>query len=115
MAYVCEADVLSLSSQYELNLEVQWTDVDFDEVNEWLCIYSGDMGSEDLRLDVWNGSEWINVLTDLESGWSSVDVSSYLVSSTFIIRFRDSMKAGDTVQDSWEVDATLLHVWTSGG
>jgi hypothetical protein len=115
MAYVREADFISSSAQYELNLEVQWTDLDFDEPNEWVCVYCGDMGSEDLRLDVWNGSAWINVFTDLESGWNSVDVSLYLVSSTFKIRFRDSIKAGDFVQDSWEIDATLLHVWTSRG
>ena len=95
---------------YELDLEVQWTIADYDEANEWLCIYcGGTMGAEDIRVDVWNGSDWITVFDDLASGWNSVDVSSYLISPTFKIRFRAS---GDATQHNWEIDATFLHVWT---
>ena len=115
MAYVYEADFLQSgsSANYELDLEVQWTDVDYDETNEWLCIYGGTMGSEEILVDVWNGSAWINVFTDLSSGWNSVDVSSYLDSPTFTIRIYT--ETGDAIQDSWEIDATFLHVWTEGG
>jgi len=114
-AYVFEADLLEPFPHYELDLEVQWTMVDSDETNEWLCIYVGDAGSEDLRVAAWNGSAWVYVFTDLESGWNSVDVSSLLVSSTFRIRFRDGVGTGDNVPSGWEIDATLLHVWTVGG
>jgi len=112
MAYVYEADFLPSIPNYALDLEVQWTGVDYDETYEWLSIYCGTMGSEDIYVDVWNGTDWVTVLTDLESGWNSVDVSPYLVSSTFKIRFRDTIRAGDAVQDSWEIDATFLHVWS---
>ncbi len=115
MAYVYEADFLEPFPHYELDLEVQWTMVDFDEANEWLCIYVGDAGLEDLRVAAWNGSAWVYVLADLENGWNSVDVSSLLVSSTFRIRFKDSVRTGDSVPNSWDIDATLLHVWTAGG
>jgi len=115
MAYVYEADLLESSPHYELDLEARWTQVNFDEANEWLCIYVGDVGSEDLRVDAWNGSAWVNVFIRLESGWNSVRVSSCLVSPTFRIRFRDSVGTGDAVPSSWEIDATLLHVWTVGG
>ncbi|MCW3984869.1 MAG: hypothetical protein NWE91_00410 [Candidatus Bathyarchaeota archaeon] len=95
---------------YQLNLEVQWTTAEYDEANEWLSIYGGTMGSEDILVDVWNGTAWNNVFTDLSSGWNSVDVSSYLTSSTFTIRFRS---IGDATQaDEWEIDATFLHAWT---
>lgn len=98
------------ASSYELDLEVQWTDVDHDETNEWVCIYGGTMGSEDILVDVWNGAAWENVLTDLSSGWNSVDVSSYLDSATFTIRFRS---ISDAVQaDEWEIDAAFLYVWS---
>jgi len=109
-----EIDLITLhtwgASSYELDLEVQWTDVDHDETNEWLCIYGGTMGSEDILVDVWNGATWINIFTNLSSGWNSVNVSSYLVSSTFTIRFRS---IGDAVEaDDWEIDATFLYVWS---
>jgi len=95
---------------YESDLEVQWTGVDYNEENEWLCIYGGTMGSEDILVDVWNGTAWINVFTDLSNGWNSVDVSSYLVSLTFTIRFRSM---GDAIEvDDWEIDAAFLYVWS---
>jgi len=70
------------------------------------------MGAEDIRVDVWNGSSWTNLFTDLSTGWNNVTVSSYLTSSTFTIRFKGSNETGDTTQDSWNIDATLLNVWT---
>lgn len=70
------------------------------------------MGDEHILVDVWNATDWITVFEDLDSGWNSVDVSPYLVSSIFKIRFGDGIKTGDPSQDSWEIDATFLHVWT---
>lgn len=100
------------STNYEADLEVQWTNVDFDEDNEELCIYGGAMGSESLRVDVWNGSSWQNVIASLNSGWNNVTVSTFLVSSTFTMRFKGSTETADATQDNWAIDATLLHVWT---
>jgi len=100
-------------SNCALDLEVQWTGVDYNEANEELCIYGGTMGSENIGVDVWNGAAWQNLFTDLASGWNNVSVSSYLDSSTFTIRFKDGNESGDTIQDSWNIDATLLHVWSN--
>ena len=100
------------STNYEADLEVQWTNVDFDETNEELCIYGGVMGSESLRVDVWNGSSWQNIIASLNSGWNNVTVSAYLVSSTITIRFNGSIETADGTQDNWAIDTTLLHVWT---
>jgi hypothetical protein len=96
---------------YDLDLEVQWTDADFDEDNEELCIYGGAMGAEDIMVDVWNGSSWVNVFTDLNSGWNNVTVSEYLISPIFTIRFKGADIIGDMTQDFWAIDATLLHLW----
>ncbi|MCW4001640.1 MAG: hypothetical protein NWE97_00410 [Candidatus Bathyarchaeota archaeon] len=99
---------------YELDLEVQWTNVDYTQTNEELCIKTGTTDAEDIKVDVWNGSAWINVLTDLTpNSWNNVSVSSYLNSLTFTIRFKGSNETGDTNQDSWNIDSTLLHVWTN--
>jgi hypothetical protein len=105
-----EADFLQSLSNYELDLEVQWTNVDYDEANEQLCIYGGTMGGEDIGVDVWTGSTWDNLFSDLSSGWNNVSVSSYLDSSTFTIRFKGGTETSDSVQDSWNIDAALLRV-----
>jgi len=97
---------------YELDLEVQWTNVDCDETNEELCIYGGTMDPENIRVDAWNGSAWENLFIELSSGWNNVSVSSYLQSSTFTIRFKDCTETSDATQDSWDIDVTLLHVWS---
>ena len=100
------------STNCELDLEVQWVDVDFSEANEELCIYGGTMGSESIRVDAWNGSGWDNLLSDLNPQWNNVTVTSYLTSSTFTIRFKGAIETNDSNQDSWAIDATLLHVWS---
>ncbi len=97
---------------YELDREVQWIDVDYTQPNERLCIYGGAMGAENLGVDVWAGSSWQNVIVNLASGWNNVSVASYLTSQTFTIRFKGQTEASDTVQDGWNVDAVLLHVWS---
>jgi hypothetical protein len=101
---------------YELDLEVQWTNADYDEANEQLCIYGGTMGAENITVDVWNGTGWENIRSDLNSGWNNVSVSSYLDSSNFTIRFKGDIETFDNAtQDTWDIDATLLHVWTEAG
>jgi hypothetical protein len=112
MAYIYEADFLeSAAPNYELGLEVQWTSVDFDQTNEELCIYAGAVGAEDLRVDYWTGSVWDNLLTDLTANdWNNASIS--LTSTTFTIRFKGGDETSDTLQDSWDIDATLLHVWS---
>ncbi len=100
---------------YELNLEAQWTGVNYTQSNEWLCIYGGTMASESLRVDVWNGLAWNNIFASLTSGWNNVSVSSYLVSANFTIRFHDATTTGDAVQSSWQIDVSFLHLWTPAG
>jgi hypothetical protein len=99
------------NTNYQLDLEVQWTSADYDETNEYLCIYGGTQDSESLRVDVWNGA-WTNVISDLSAGWNNVSVSSYLTSSNFEIRFVDTTQSGDTSQSSWQVEGVLLHTWS---
>jgi len=100
-------------NNYRLDLEVRWTTSDYDETNEYLCIYGGTQDSEELNVDVWNGV-WTNVISGLSAGWNNVSVSSYLTSSNFEIRFVDTLQSGDTSQSSWQVEGVLLHTWSVG-
>ena len=86
--------------------------MDYDEANEELCIYVGSISGENLRVDVWTGSAWETVFANLNVGWNNATVSSYLTSSAFTIRFVGATETGDTTQDYWTVDATLIRSWT---
>ena len=96
---------------YDLDLEVQWTNATYDMPHEELCIFGGTMASENLEVDVWNGAAWQNLFPSLSSGWNNVSVTDYLVSSAFTIRFKEGTETGDVLQDRWQIDSTLLHTW----
>jgi len=69
--------------------------------------------TESIRVDVWHGSSWQSLFIDLNEGWNNISVSPYLDSSTFTIRFKGDAEISDDVQDSWRVDSTLLHLWST--
>jgi len=98
------------NSNYELDLEVQFTSVDTEcDVYE-LCVKTGTLGAEDLKLSIWNvtDSSW-SQLSDLsENNWNNYTVTDYK-SVNVTIQFKGGTELSDTVQDSWEVDAMLLH------
>lgn len=98
------------TASYQLDLEEQFTNVNFTDPDQDLCIKAGSLGSEPLLVDAWTGSGWANVatLTGLVSGWKNVSVSSYLTSATLTIRFRGSTEGSDSTQDSWQIDSVLL-------
>jgi hypothetical protein len=96
---------------YQLDLEARWTNVNYNGTIEELRIYANSTATENLRVDVWHGGSWNNVITSLVNGWNNVSVSAYLDSSTFTIRFKGSNETSDTIQDSWRIDATMLYIW----
>jgi hypothetical protein len=100
------------TASYQLDLEEQFTNVNYTNPDQDLCIKVGSVGTENLLVDAWDSttSSWVNVasLTGLVNGWKNVSVSSYLTSDTFTIRFRGSSEGSDSVQDSWQIDAVLL-------
>jgi hypothetical protein len=120
-AFNCKVDLVQYEAgndNYQLDLEEQWTTADYGEANEYLCIYTGILSpenpKEDLNVDVWNGSAWTTLMTlsSTDSNtWKNASISSYLTSSTLTIRFKDGNETDDTVQNSWNIDATLLHTW----
>jgi len=97
---------------YELDVEAQWTNVDYSQAHEELAIHARASSGEVIRVDVWNGAAWQNVFAGLSDGWNNVSVSSYLTSQNFTIRFKGSSETGDAIQDTWNIDAVVLHVWS---
>ena len=102
-------------ADYQLDQEVQWTGIPYLLPNENLSIYGGTMDSEDILVDVWNGTGWENVFTDLSSGWNNASITDWLTTSNFTIRFKGGNETGDTVQDTWQIDVALIHIWHDGG
>jgi hypothetical protein len=101
------------SVNYELDLEGQWTSASYSETNEYLCIRTGTLNAEALKVDIWYSSAWVNVIASLTaSAWNNVSVASYLISATFTIRFLGGSESGDTTQSTWNVDCALLHTWS---
>ena len=101
-------------TNYELDLEVQWTNANYTLANEELCIKTGTTGAEDFEVDVWSGSGWVNFFADLTpDSWNNISVSTYLTSSNFTIRFKGGSEINDHIHDLWNLDAAILHVWSS--
>ena len=95
---------------YELDLEVQITNLP-QALNEYLSIYAGVQGAENLRVDIWNGVQYVTVIPDIQIGWNHVNVSSYHTGTTFNLRFKDTIRVGDFTQNQWEIDTLYLNLW----
>jgi hypothetical protein len=104
------------TSNYQLAIEEQWTNVTYT-ANPQLCIFAGNWTTaEALELDGWNttSSTWVVLNSSLvTNAWNNITLPTGLLTSNFTIRFKDGNQAGDTVQDSWSIDATLLHLWNN--
>ena len=111
-AYVDLVNLIKTLTQqnFELDLEVLWSDLP-SYSNEYLMFYGVTQGTEALQVDVWDGIQWVTVISDIQAGWNTVDVSTYLSGSTFSIRFKDTVQTLDASQDSWEIDALVLNLF----
>jgi len=95
---------------YMLDIEEQWTNVDYAYPRQDLCVKTGALGSENLLVDVRVGSSWITVFGSLQPNtWNNVSVTPYISSQNFTIRFRDGNSSSDSTPDSWNIDAVLLN------
>jgi len=115
--YVYEAQAVNATwtppANYRLDLEEQWTNVNYGASNESLDIFTGPFSgpAETLSVQCWNtaSSSWSTVISSLNANsWNNVSVTTYLTGSTFTIRFLDGTQTGDSVQNSWQIDAALL-------
>jgi hypothetical protein len=95
---------------YMLDIEEQWTNVNYAYPRQDLCIMTGNLSlNESLLVDVRVSSSWITVFDSLQPNkWNNVSVTPYISSQNFTIRFRDGNSSSDTNQTSWNIDAVLL-------
>jgi hypothetical protein len=105
-----------IETNYQLDVEVQWTSAAYTRTNEELCIKAGTFsGSEDIQVKIWNstGSSWHWVMNLTTNQWNNVSITSYLTSNTLTVQFLGGTETGDTTQDNWNIDTTLLRVWNN--
>ncbi|MHA2030385.1 MAG: LamG-like jellyroll fold domain-containing protein, partial [Candidatus Kariarchaeaceae archaeon] len=92
-----------------LDLEVQFQNIPYQVAAAELAIYTGSTDAENILVDYWNGSDWINIHTDLApNSWNNISVANYVKYEEFTIRFRDGTTISDLNQDTWQIDAVLL-------
>lgn len=105
---------------YQLALEEQFTEVPHDGdswTNGELCVFTGPYTgtAEDLQAQVWNGSAWTTVSSSLTTNaWNNISVLSYVTADDLYIRFIGGTESSDTAQNTWQIDAVLMHLWIGG-
>ena len=95
---------------FELDLEAQFTGLP-QASNEYLSIFGAVQGAENLRVDIWDGVQYVTVIPDIQTGWNHVNVSSYHTGTILNIRFKDALQLGDPGRTQWEIDALYLNLW----
>ena len=93
------------ATNYALNLQEQWTNVNATNLRQDLCIKTGTMGAEPLLVQVLHGGIWQNLMTLTPNYFNNVSLAPYIDSTTLTIRFVGSNDATDPTQDSWNIDA----------
>lgn len=103
------------ADNYELDLEVGWTSADYNEGNEYLCIYpvtGGGWPSENILVKIWSGS-WTMLFSDLTPDtWNNVSISTYLTDASVEVQFLGGTETSDTTQDTFTIDAVLITTYS---
>ena len=96
------------ATNYALNLQEQWTNVNATNLRQDLCIKTGTLASESLLVQILHGGNWLNLMTLVPNNFNNVSLAPYIDSTTLTIRFVDGNNSTDPIQDSWNIDAVYL-------
>jgi len=103
------------STNYELDMEYNWTGVNFSETVENLCIYVNDTsGNENLLVNYWDGDSWELLDTIDGTGWFN-STATGLTGVEYFIQFIGASESSDTTQDFWDIDCIFLETYNSSG
>ena len=95
-------------TNYALNLQEQWLNVNASNVRQDLCIKTGAMGVETLLVQVLHGGNWITLMTLVPNYFNNASLVPYIDSSTLTIRFVGSNDFADPTPDTWNIDSVYL-------
>jgi len=100
------------ANNYELDMEFQWTTIDYAQTNEYICIRTGStFGAENIVVKYRNGGSWTTLVTmTTVNTWYNTSLA--LTSGTLTLQFLGGTETSDTVQSTWQIECSLVHVWT---
>jgi hypothetical protein len=101
---------------YEFDREFSFSGIILtNNTYEELAIKTGIIGTESLKVDIWDSGAWVNLVTIVDANdnvWINTSISSYLDATTEEFRFIGGTENSDTTQNTWEIDMVLIHTWT---
>jgi len=101
-------DCRSTDTNYKLDIEVQFTDINVGRGYNEICIYMGSASGENLDAYIWNGASWDILVAGLvENQWNNITRS--ITEDTVTLKFLGTLETNDLVQDNWEIDCSLLY------
>ena len=96
-------------TNYALNLQEQWLNVNASNLRQDLCIKTGNTnGSEPLLVQLWKGGSWQNLTTLTPSYFCNISLAPYIDSSNLTIRFLGSNDLTDPTPNTWNIDAVYI-------
>ncbi len=95
-------------TNYALNLQEQWLNVNASNIRQDLCIKTGNMGMETLMVQVLHGGSWENLTTLTSNYFNNVSLASYIDSTNLTIRFVGGNDIADPSQNTWNIDSVYL-------
>jgi hypothetical protein len=96
-------------TNYVLNLEEQWLNVNASNVRQDLCIKTGSKTTtENLTVQVWQGGSWKYLMTLLPNYFNNASLVPYIDSSTLKIRFVGDNEDVDSTRSTWEIDCVYI-------
>jgi hypothetical protein len=95
-------------TNYALNLQEKWTNVNASNLRQDLCIKTGTLGAEPLLVQVLHSGSWQNLTTLVPNYFNNVSLAAYIDSINLTIRFVGSNEIADPTQDSWNIDSVYL-------
>jgi len=104
-------EVSESTDSYEIDFEYNWSNADYDELNEEICFYvSSHTGNENLNISYWSGS-WTYLGQITNTGWTNLTATD-LSDATYEIQLKGDNESIDSIQDDWNIDVIMLHTWT---
>jgi hypothetical protein len=95
-------------ANYALNLQEQWLNINATNLRQDLCIKTGTMGTESLKVQIFHAGTWKNLMTLAPNYFNNVSLAPYINSANLTIRFIGSNEATDPIQDSWNIDSVYI-------
>jgi len=101
------------NSNYELDLEFQWTTIDYAQTYEYVCIHTGSTFNAESMIVKWrNGGSWTTLVT-MTTANTWYNTSLAFTSATLTLQFLGGTESSDTSQSTWDIECSLVHVWSS--